>query len=70
MAQNFWPLKFTIYMLQKLSQIILLSVNMDLGFFLGKNLSVCVTYTLLNQDIISFMTVVDLMVIGIREETH
>ena len=59
-----------ICMLQELSQIMLLSVNMDLGFFLGKNLSVCVTYTLLNQDIIFFMTVVDLMVIGIREGTH
>ena len=57
-------------MLQELLQITLLSANTDLGFFLGKNLSVHVGYTLLNQDAISFMIVVDLMVIGIWEETH
>jgi len=52
-------------MLQELLQIILLLVNTDLGSFLEKNLSVYTAYTLLNQDIISFMSVVDLMVIGI-----
>ena len=57
-------------MLQELLQIILLSANTDLDFSLGKNLSVHVAYTLLNQDAISFMIVVDLMVIGIQEETH
>ena len=57
-------------MLQELLQIMLLSVNTDLGFSLGKNLSIHATYTLLNQDAISFMIVVDLMVIGIQEETH
>ena len=57
-------------MIQELLQIILLLANTNLGFFLGKNLSVCVAYTLLNQDTISFMSVVDLMVIGIQEGTH
>jgi len=57
-------------MLQELLQIMLLLVNTDLGSFLGKNLSVCAAYTLLNQDAISFMSVVDLMVIGIWEGTH
>ena len=52
-------------MLQELLQIILLSANTDLDFSLGKNLSVYVAYTLLNQDAISFISVVDLMVIGI-----
>ena len=36
------------YVLQELLQIILLSVNTDLGFSLGKNLSVYAAYTLLN----------------------
>ena len=51
--------------LQELLQIILLLANTDLGFSLGKNLSVHVAYTLLNQNTISFMSVVDLMVIKI-----
>jgi len=51
--------------LQGLLQIMLLLANTDLGFSLEKNLSVCAAYILLNQDIISFMIVVDLMVIGI-----
>jgi len=54
-----------VHVLQELLQIMLLLANTDLGFSLGKNLSVCVAYTLLNQDTISFMSVVDLMVIGI-----
>jgi len=57
-------------MLQELLQITLLSVNTDLGSFLGKNLSVHIAYILLNQDTISFMGVVDLIVIGIQEGTH
>jgi len=61
---------YYVHMLQELLQIMLLSVNTDLGFSLGKNLSVYVAYTLLNQDAIFFMIVVDLMVIGIWEETH
>ena len=59
-----------VHVLQELLQIMLLLANTDLGFSLGKNLSVCVAYTLLNQDTISFMSVVDLMVIGIWEGTH
>jgi len=59
-----------VHMLQELLQIMLLSVNTDLGFSLEKNLSVHMAYTLLNQDTISFMIVVDLMVIGIQEGTH
>jgi len=54
-----------VYMLQELLQIMLLSVNTDLGFSLEKNLGVHVAYTLLDQDAISFMIVVDLIVIGI-----
>jgi len=61
---------YYVHMLQELLQIMLLSANTDLGSFLEKNLSIHMAYTLLNQDIISFMSVVDLMVIGIREETH
>jgi len=61
---------YYVHMLQELLQIILLLVNTDLGSFLEKNLSVYTAYTLLNQDIISFMSVVDLMVIGIWEGTH
>jgi len=49
-------------MLQKLLQIM---VNTDLGSSLGRNLSVLAAYTLLNQDAISFMSVVDLIAIGI-----
>ena len=56
-------------MLQELLQIMLLSVNTGLGSSLRKNLSVHVAYILLNQDAISFMSVVDLMVIGIWEGT-
>ena len=56
--------------LQELLQIMLLLANTDLGFSLGKNLSVHAAYTLLNQDAISFIIVVDLMVIGIQEGTH
>ena len=52
-------------MLQELLQIMFLLVNTDLGFSLEKNLSIYTAYTLLNQDAISFMIVVDLMVIGI-----
>ena len=47
----------------------LLLVNTDLDFSLGKNLSVYMAYTQLNQDIISFMNVVDLTVTGIQEGT-
>jgi len=54
---------------QELLQIMLLLVNTDLGSSLGKNLSVLVAYILLNQDTISFMSVVDLMVIRIQEGT-
>ena len=61
---------YYVCILQELLQITLLLANTDLGFFLGKNLSVHVAYTLLNQDAISFMIVVDLMVIGIQEGTH
>ena len=57
-------------MLQELLQIMLLLANTNLGFSLEKNLNVCVAYTLLNQDTISFISVVDLMVIGIQEGTH
>ena len=56
---------YYVHMLQELLQIMLLLVNTDLGSSLGKNLSVYTAYILLNQDIISFMSVVDLMVIGI-----
>ena len=59
-----------VHVLQELLQITLLSVNTDLGSSLGKNLNVCVAYTLLNQDAISFMSVVDLMVTGIQKGTH
>ena len=59
-----------VYMLQELLQIMLLLANTDLGFFLGKNLSVYVAYILLNQDTIFFMSMVDLMVIEIWEGTH
>ena len=55
--------------LQELLQIMLLLVNTDLGSSLRKNLSVLVAYILLNQDTISFMSVVDLMVIRIQEGT-
>jgi len=51
--------------LQELLQIMLLSANTDLGSSLERNLSILAVYTLLNQDVISFMSVVDLMVIGI-----
>jgi len=51
--------------LQELLQIMLLLANTDLGSSLGRNLSVLVAYTLLNQDVISFMSVADLRVIGI-----
>jgi len=61
---------YYVCILQELLQIMLLLVNTDLSFFLGKNLSVRTAYTLLNQDTISFMSVVDLMVIGIQEGTH
>jgi len=61
---------YYVHMLQELLQIMLLSVNTDLGSFLEKNLSIHVAYTLLNQDTISFMSMVDLMVIGIKEGTH
>ena len=44
-------------MLQELLQIMLLLVNTDLGSSLGRNLSILAAYTLLNQDIISFMSV-------------
>jgi len=47
----------------------LLLMNTDLGSSLERNLSVLVAYTLLNQDTISFMSVVDLMVIVIQEGT-
>ena len=57
------------HMLQDQLQIILLLANTDLGFFLEKNLSVLVVDILLNQDTIFFMSVVDLMATGIREET-
>jgi len=43
----------------------LLLVNTDLGSSLGRNLSVLAAYILLNQDIIFFISVVDLMVIVI-----
>ena len=56
--------------LQELLQIMLLSANTDLGFSLGKNLSVHAAYILLNRDAISFMIVVDLIVIGIQEGTY
>ena len=56
--------------LQELLQIMLLLANTDLGFSLGKNLSVCVDFTLLNQNTIFFMNVVDLIVIRIWEETY
>ena len=56
-------------MLQDQLQIILLLANTDLGFFLEKNLSVLVVDILLNQDTIFFMSVVDLMAIGIQEGT-
>ena len=52
-------------MLQELLQIMLLLVNTNLGSSLKRNLSVLAAYTLLNQDATSFMSVVDLMVIGI-----
>ena len=55
--------------LPELLQIMLLLANTDLGSSPGRNLSVLVVYTLLNQDAISFMSVADLRVIGIREET-
>jgi len=54
-----------VYALQEQSQIMLPLVNTDLDFSLGKNLSVHVAYTQLNQDTISFMNVVDLTVTGI-----
>ena len=44
-------------------------MNIDLGSSLGKNLNVHAAYTLLNQDAIFYMSVVDLMVIGIQEGT-
>ena len=59
-----------VHMLQELLQIILLSANTDLGFFLEKNLSIYADFTLLNQNTISFMSIVDLMVIGIWKRTH
>jgi len=43
----------------------LLLANTDLGSSLGRNLSVLAAYTLLNQDVIFFMSVADLRVIGI-----
>ena len=46
-----------VHMLQELLQIMLLLVNTDLGSSLGRNLSILAAYTLLNQDIISFMSV-------------
>jgi len=57
----------TLYMcmLQELLQIMLLLVNTNLSSSLERNLSVLAAYTLLNQDATSFMSVVDLMVIGI-----
>ena len=61
---------YYMHVLQELLQIMLLSVNTDLGSFLEKNLSIHVAYTLLNQNTISFMSVVDLIVIGIQEGTH
>ena len=60
---------FYVHVLQEILQIMLLLANTDLSSPLGRNLSVHVAYTLLNQDIISFMSVADLRVIGIREET-
>jgi len=51
--------------LQEQLRIMLPSVNTDLGSSLGRNLSVYVAYILLNQDAISFMSMVDLMVTGI-----
>ena len=51
--------------LQEQLQIMLPSVNTDLGSSLGRNLSVHVAYILLNQDTISFMNVVDLVDTGI-----
>jgi len=54
-----------VHVLQELLQIILLSANTDLGSSLGRNLSILAAYTLLNQDTISFMSMVDLIVIGI-----
>ena len=56
-------------MLQEWSQIMLPLVNTDLNFSLGKNLSIHAAYTQLNQDTISFMSVADLTVTGIREGT-
>jgi len=47
----------------------LLLVNTDLSSFQEKNLSVHAAYILLNQDAIFFMSVIDLMVIGIQEGT-
>jgi len=55
--------------LQEILQIMLLLANTDLNSSLGRNLSVHVAYTLLNQDVISFMSVADLRVIGIQEVT-
>ena len=44
-------------------------VNIDLGFSLGKILAVYVGYIPSKQDITSFMSIEDLMNIGIQEET-
>ena len=48
----------------------LLLANTDLDSSLGRNLNVYVVYILSNQDVIFYMNVVDLMVIGIWEETR
>jgi len=40
-------------------------MNIDLDSSLGKNLNVYAAYTPLNQDAIFYMSVVDLMVIGV-----
>jgi len=58
-----------VHVLQELLQIMLLLANIDLGSFLERNLSIFAAYTLLNQDAISFISVVDLMVIKIQEVT-
>ena len=57
------------HMLQEQLQIMLPLANTDLGSSLGKNLSVLVVDTLLNQDIIFFISMVDLMATGIQEGT-
>ena len=58
------------YTLPGLLQIMLPLGNTDLDTFLGRNLSVYVVNTQLNQDDIFFMNIVDSIATGIQEGTR